>query len=120
MTDNIQKLYEVAGVEEKRGVELTADPISEEPKFNEHYVSYGYPPFTAEKQIEIIKFLISKHARFDMFKNYEQKDLYMVYYECRYFPKQYLPFGEALAESINYLWQDLTEEQKQEIKRILQ
>lgn len=78
-----------------------------------------YPPFTAEKQIEIIKFLISKHARFDMFKNYEQKDLYMVHYECRYFPKQYLPFGEALAESINYLWQDLTEEEKQQIKDIL-
>lgn len=78
-----------------------------------------YPLFTAEKQIEIIKFLISKHARFDMFKNYEQKDLYMVHYECRYFPKQYLPFGEALAESINYLWQSLTEKEKQQIKDIL-
>ena len=78
-----------------------------------------YSDFTAEKQIEIIKFLISKHARFDMFKNYEQKDLYMVHYECRYFPKQYLPFGEALAESINYLWQYLTEKEKQQIKDIL-
>lgn len=79
-----------------------------------------YPPFTAEKQIEIMKFLISKHARFDMFKDCEQRDLYMVYYECRYFPKQYLPFEEALAESINYLWQDLTEVEKQQIKGILE
>ena len=78
-----------------------------------------YPLFTAEKQIEIIKFLISKHVRFDMFKNYKQKDLYMVHYECRYFPKQYLPFGEALAESINYLWQSLTEKEKQQITDIL-
>lgn len=78
-----------------------------------------YPNFTAEKQIEIIKFLISKHARFDMFKNYEQKYLYMVHYECRYFPKQYLPFVEALAESINYLWQSLTEKEKQQITDIL-
>lgn len=78
-----------------------------------------YPDFTAEKQIEITKFLISKYARFKKFRSYEQKDLYMVYYECRYYPKQYLPFGEALAESINYLWQDLTEEEKQQIKDIL-
>lgn len=78
-----------------------------------------YPDFTAEKQIEITKFLISKYARFKKFRSYEQKDLYMVYYECRYYPKQYLLFGEALAESINYLWQDLTEEEKQQIKDIL-
>ena len=77
-----------------------------------------YPPFTAEKQIEITKFLISKYARFKKFRSYEQKDLYMVYYECRYYPKQYLPFGEALAESINYLWQDLTEEEKRQITDI--
>lgn len=78
-----------------------------------------YPPFTAEKQIEITKFLISKYARFKKFRSYEQKDLYMVHYECRYFPKQYLPFGEALAESINYLWQSLTEKEKQQITDIL-
>lgn len=82
-------------------------------------VKISYPQFTVEKQIEIIKFLIGKHARFDMFKNYEQKDLYMVHYECRYFPKQYLPFEEALAESINYLWQSLTEKEKRQITDIL-
>lgn len=82
-------------------------------------VKIYYPPFTAEKQIEITKFLISKYARFKKFRSYEQKDLYMVYYECRYFPKQYLPFGEALAESINYLWQSLTEKEKQQITDIL-
>lgn len=79
-----------------------------------------YPPFTAKKQIEIIKFLIGKHAGFDMFKNYESKDLYMVHYECRYFPKQYFPFEEALAESINHLWQSLTSEEKQQVKEILE
>ena len=78
-----------------------------------------YPPFTAEKQIEITKFLISKYVRFKKFRSYEQKDLYMVYYECRYYPRQYLPFGEALAESINYLWQSLTEKEKQQITDIL-
>lgn len=105
MTNNIAKLYELTGV----------DSVG----FNTYTLKDEYPPFTAEKQIEIIKFLIGKHASFDIFKNYEQKDLYMVHYECRYFPKQYLPFGEALAESINYLWQSLTEKEKEQIKEIL-
>lgn len=105
MTNNIAKLYELTGV----------DSVG----FNTYTLEDEYPPFTAEKQIEIIKFLIGKHASFDIFKNYEQKDLYMVHYECRYFPKQYLPFGEALAESINYLWQSLTEKEKEQIKEIL-
>ena len=38
-----------------------------------------YPPFTAEKQIEITKFLISKYARFKKFRSYEQKDLSKVF-----------------------------------------
>lgn len=105
MINNIIKLYELTGV----------DSVG----FNTYTLKDEYPPFTAEKQIEIIKFLIGKHASFDIFKNYEQKDLYMVHYECRYFPKQYLPFGEALAESINYLWQSLTEKEKEQIKEIL-
>lgn len=113
MIDNIQKLYKIAGVEKK--------PVySGSQLYNPVITGYEYPPFTAEKQIEIIKFLIGKYASFGRSKNYEQKDLYMVYYECRYFPKQYLPFEEALAESVNYLWQDLTDDQKQQIKEILQ
>ena len=143
MTDNIQKLYEVAGVEKlveqwynasiygtienciemahkwskENGIKIKNLTVLNDEKicFDKVY----HPPFTAEKQIAIIKFLIGKHASFGRSKNYKQKDLYMVYYECRYFPKQYLPFEEALAESINYLWQDLTEDEKTSIKEIL-
>lgn len=109
----IEKMYEKAGFLKKQCKDYSCTVCEQ---YNE---CVKYPPFTAEKQIEIVKFLIGKHARFDMFKNYEQKDLYMVHYECKYFPKQYFPFGEALAESINYLWQSLTEEEKQQIKDIL-
>lgn len=119
--NEIEKMYKNARIEQKY-----CNKVCEANKYPYQgwckgckYLSIKYPPFTAEKQIEIIKFLIGKHARFDMFKNYEQKDLYMVHYECRYFPKQYLPFGEALAESINYLWQSLTEKEKQQITDIL-
>ena len=114
--NEVEKLYELAEVNkkctDKRYEKCTG--VCYDCKY------FIYPSFTAEKQIEIIKFLIGKHARFDMFKDCEQKDLYMVYYECRYFPKQYLPFEEALAESINHLWQELTEEEKKQVKGILE
>ena len=120
----IEKMYENANIKAKEYCDRDSDACmiccpEWENRQNCWKYKSAIPPFTAEKQIEIIKFLISKHARFDMFKNYEQKDLYMVHYECRYFPKQYLPFGEALAESINYLWQSLTEKEKRQITDIL-
>lgn len=120
----IEKMYENANIKAKEYCDRDSDAcMTCCPEWENRQDCWKYksviPPFTAEKQIEIIKFLISKHARFDMFKNYEQKDLYMVHYECRYFPKQYLPFGEALAESINYLWQSLTEKEKRQITDIL-
>lgn len=118
----IEKMYENAGINKigiKRCSGIKQSVCLHNCNECESF-DYKYPPFTAEKQIEIIKFLIGKHASFNMFKNYEQKDLYMVYYECRYFPKQYLPFEEALAESINYLWQSLTSEEKLQVKGILE
>lgn len=113
----IEKMYK--NVIEKQSYCTAHDCLDMSKCENCYFCKRIYPPFTAEKQIKITKFLISKYARFKKFRSYEQKDLYMVYYECRYYPKQYLPFGEALAESINYLWQDLTEEEKQQIKDIL-
>ena len=110
----IEKLYKNAGIEP-----IVRDNAIGRGYYIEHQRVEEYPTFTAEKQIEIIKFLVGKHARFDMFKDYEQKDLYMVHYECKYFPKQYFPFEEALAESISYLWKDLTETEQEGIRKIL-
>ena len=60
---------------------------------------YVYPPFIAEKQIELIKFLL---------KNYEGVD---------YNDKS---FEESLAGVINKLWADMPEEEKQQVKGILE
>lgn len=122
--NEIEKMYENANIKAKEYCDRDSDAcMACCPEWENRQDCWKYksviPPFNAEKQIEIIKFLIGKHARFDMFKNYEQKDLYMVHYECRYFPKQYLLFEEALAESINYLWQSLTEKEKRQITDIL-
>lgn len=59
---------------------------------------YIYPPFTAEKQLELIKWIACNKIN-----------------ECKN-----IDFGEALAELINSFWQSLTEEDKQQIKEILE
>lgn len=126
--NEVEKMYENCNIKPKQKGYCDWDSncpyphhkCNDECPYWKHEDIAKYPPFTAEKQIEIIKFLISKYAMFKKFRSYEQKDLYMVCYECRYFPKQYLPFEEALAESINHLWQDLTEEERKQIKEILE
>ena len=75
---------------------------------------YEYPPFTAEKQIKITKFLLKKAVYYDV-----KDDKYWFYYEeCE--SAGYKPFDEAIAHFINKLWQDLTLEEKQQIKEILE
>lgn len=72
-----------------------------------------YPPFTAKKQLELIKFLLKKAVYYDV-----KDDKYWFYYEeCE--SAGYKPFDEAIAHFINKLWQSLTEEEKQQIKEIL-
>lgn len=59
--------------------------------------SFEYPPFTAEKQIELIKFLSKNYEGVDISKGFE----------------------ESLAGAINELWADMSEEEKQQVRRIL-
>lgn len=73
-----------------------------------------YPPFTAEKQLEITKFLLKKAVYYDV-----KDDKYWFYYEeCE--SAGYKPFDEAIAHFINKLWKDLTSEEKQQVKGILE
>lgn len=65
--------------------------------------SYQYPPFTAEKQVELIKWLIVHSP------NTCLEDEIIV-----------SAFEDSLANIINTMWQDLTEEEKQQIKNILE
>ena len=62
-----------------------------------------YPPFTPEKQLEIVKqILFSKW--------------WMNLKRLQFSEK----FDEGLAQMINELWQDLSEEEKQQVKNILE
>lgn len=110
MTDNIQKLYEIAGV----------DSVG----FNTYTLRDEYPPFTAEKQLELIKF-ISNTDVFCNFHCYIVSARWSVDYGkwavgvggCDICHKQ---FEQALAGLVLEVWDGISDNQKQEIKRILQ
>ena len=106
MTDNIQKLYEITGV----------DSVG----FNTYTLKDEYPPFTAEKQLELIKWV----SNFKVYESVIHKD--RKWFMCAsigcndYCESRNESFEQALASLILELWKELTDDQKQEIKRILQ
>ena len=85
------------------------------------YTKTNYPPFTAEKQIELIKLLGDVRdytVEIDKFKG-------VYYVGCREAGSNNKHWGshnlfeEALAELVNDLWQDLTKEEQEQIREIL-
>lgn len=76
-------------------------------------VEKDYPPFTAEKQLELIKWLSSKYGIY-LVDKYSIGAGTCIGEFCT---KE--NFEEALAGFINTLWQDLTEEEKEQVKGIL-
>lgn len=67
------------------------------------YTKEEYPPFTAEKQLEIVKMILFSTWWMNLKRlQFSEK------------------FDEGLAQMINELWQDLTEEEKQQVKGILE
>lgn len=68
--------------------------------------SKEFPPFTAEKQIELYCFILSQ-------------DKYVMTFEAT-LPLTPDVFAEGIAEATNRIWQDLTPKEKQLIKEILE
>ena len=75
-----------------------------------------YPDFTAEKQLELIKWLMinMKDYQYDV----EDNKFWFYIDDCR--ETKYREFDEALAELINLYWQDLTDQEKEEVRNILE
>ena len=83
----------------------------------------NYPPFTAEKQIELIKFITSLGVC--EIENWDDKGFHFAIKRERIYPTTFLSlsninFEETIADIVNNLWQDLTAEEKQQVKRILE
>lgn len=99
----IEKMYLLAGIRKGRmSDEDCVDYCLDYECKNCRYS--GYPPFTAEKQINLTQKLWelkpNVYPNFDLLANYS--------------------YSEMIAELANHLWQDLTEEEKQQIKGILE
>ncbi len=79
--------------------------------------NYIYPPFTAEKQIYIIKWLSDKDDYIGIHYD-KHKGLFNIQtnssglYVCN-------EFEQALASRVNFIWQSLTEAEQNEIRNIL-
>ncbi len=92
--NEIEKLYENAGVERVQHCVLCDNPCPDD-----CYTGYL---FTAEKQLELIKWMIKTNHRYFI------QDIIVD------------DFSKTLAGVFNLYWQDLTKEEKQQIKEILE
>ncbi len=120
MTDNIQKLYYIAGVYLCNMPDVDCDKECDKCE--------DYNPFTAEKQLELIKWLLhhkqTTQVELRFFENHycishctEHEENDAVEYVRTGSEKQ---FEQALADLFNDMWQDLTANQKTKIKEILE
>ena len=111
--NEVEKMYRNAGVEPinfaKQGAIDFTNTIEIDGK--------RYPAFTAEKQIELIKWLSKKQYVYIIMSADKE------YYLCTdnsFISGYNKQFDEALAMFINAYWQDLTEEERKQIKEILE
>lgn len=141
----ITKLYENAGIEpERQDCCKIADKywanntesgfeylMQKECPYNQEctdeceyaYDNVVYPPFTAEKQLELYKylckpFLITTRYYFDEFSitaenTFEWKTMTKVSATGK-------TYEESIAKLVNNLWQSLTEEERKQIRNILE
>ena len=111
----VEKMYELAGIEKKITCSCSDTCYDGSPSECEGCPSFKLPPFTAEKQLSLIKWLgirdelnfyQSKITRDWVFYNYEKE-------------ATHYNFEQGLASWVNYLWQDLTKEERKQIAEIL-
>ena len=120
--NEIEKLYENAGIEKKIMCDWTCNCGSKfSDNCNVHCLHYEdnnlyYPPFTAEKQLELIKLLTQRcDLTISQFSEWE-----FIHFDGQEpIETSTKEFDRSLAQVINARWQDLTEEEKEQIRGIL-
>ena len=132
MSDYIKKLYELAGIE-NYSIKNMRGFIPNEYKCivdENDYVLDIVIDFTAEKQLELIKWLGKLEEHLEIGIEYQKRnELWCISLRetaviCPYYDdlknwQHHKHFDQALAGLILDIWQDLTDDQKQEIKNIL-
>ena len=103
----ITKLYENAGVEYLMYVVDTFPPV-EYPQIN----------FTAEKQLFLFQWVCKKFDEiYISYTDFEEVQSWEIVYKISVHRNS---FEECLCAFVNLFWQDLTEEEKQQVKGILE
>jgi len=101
----IEKLYRNAGIGYLTYVVDTFPPVE-----------YSQIDFTAEKQILLIQWLLDKT---DLYLHRHKTNFTYSIASGDTAVNKYKDFKESIAEFINAIWQDLTENERQQIKEIL-
>lgn len=137
-TNNIEKLYELAGIEKyylytvKHLGKIHIAPLegilenkhlferNKKSKVKNTYINRVkkvFPSFTDTKQLELIKWIAinGEVCRIDA----TEKDKWFIENDFKT-SECFADFSQALAGLVCELWEDLTDEQKEEIKRILE
>ena len=130
----VEKLYSLAGFTKRdiehcnynRHIRCTNDDC-EDCAYLE--IRFEYPPFTAEKQIELIKWLMN-YPMLDEIRLYfnEPSKTYNIQVmslpeECGYqssYTERHNTFEQTIVNLICNLWQDLTESERKQIKEMLE
>lgn len=74
-----------------------------------------YPPFTGTKQLNLIKWFSENIDFLELSHNGEEFEFYTSWSRTRN-----KDFSQALASFIYYKWDDLTDEQREEVRGILE
>ena len=120
----IEKLYENVGISKRGKRDCTTCEyldcqnyclISENNKCAKF--KFVFPDFTAEKQLELIKWLIQEVDNLNLWYFSGKEEVFD--FNLGIINAKGATFEETLAKIINNLWQDLTEEEKEQIKEIL-
>lgn len=115
LNDRIQQMKK----EENTKYDRYTDSVNTEfGRIEKAYIDY--PPFTIKKQIELIKWFVKTFAEIETLEiNYRLNDCFQIS-SCNSVSKFEFEFEEALASFISNLYLDLTDDQKEEIRMILQ
>ena len=103
----IEKMYENAGIEKSKCWDDCTTCTRTSCDKTISYIKAEYPPFTAEKVLKVIVFLLNKGIRLDF--SVEENAKISVEF-----------FKECIAQMGAKYWQDLTEEEKQQVKGLLE
>lgn len=112
--NEIEKLYENAGIYRCNMPDIDCNHNCDKCE--------DYNSFTPEKQLELLKICFDKYERLEKVRGLKERCIIYHHFESNGY-KEFVnceTWEETIAGLINNLWQDLTEEERKQIKDILE